>query len=552
MVRYYETTIRIANHEESSMSKKVELLAPYVQEALKCKADPIYFIENYVKNPMFNNEPIRLRKRQKEIIKSILNSHNIIINGSRQTGKTTVIVLFSLWLTLFFPKYTVFFMSKKGESTADLLREFELYYDTVPNWLKPTMVKNNTFTKEFSNGSRIKGVTVAKGKAEEAGRGMKGGFIFIDEIAFFEADISKIYTALVPTTSYVFKKYEELQYPYGMALVSTPNGTTGTGEFFYTMWVKALKGEVDLVPIRYHWSDVLEYLHDPEWIDSIKRKFADEREFNQEYELVFLGSRFAFFPDSVIEKLQKFDYPVKQSIKLSYGKLDIYDEIDPDSFYLIGVDTASGFAGDYSAIIITDYESGLPIAEYRAKVTVEEFKQDILRLPELLGLKNFIFIPENNGIGSSVSQWLATTKYSKNLYYTIRKDGKGRITKKVPGLSTDSKTRPLMLETLYETVSENAELIKPKVLKLELVSLEKRGQRVEAPDPMHDDTVFAYAFTLYVRNYGELRHVPLNRKEKLRSYHRTLLATQQLAKLKERAEYETVFEYSPTNFMSGL
>lgn len=471
-----------------------------VNEYMKCQKDPIYFIETYVKNFQYDNEPIKLREKQKEIIRSLLYDHNVIINGSRQTGKTTVIELYIVWLVTFFKNYTVFVMSKKGDSTVELLRDIQGFFETVPEWLKPKTIKDNAFTKEFSNGSRIKGVTVPKGKEDEAGRGMRGGFIFLDEVAFFDADISKVYTALIPTTTYVFRKYEEKGYPYGIVMVSTPNGTLGRGEFFFKTWTKALNGEIDFKPIRYHWSDVPEYRNDPTWIEKQRKKFPDEREFNQEYELVFLGAKNAFFPDSVIEKLQKFTYDPLKKIALHAGTLDLYDHIDSEKTYLIGIDTATGYASDYSAIIITDFETGLPIAEYREKVVLEDFKQDILTLIEKLNLQNFILIPENNGVGSSISQWLSHTEYASYVFKTKKKASKTSM-KVVPGLSTDSKTRPLMLEALYEVVSQNAELIKPNKLKNELIALEKRGSRIEAPPGLHDDTVFAYAFTLYVRQY---------------------------------------------------
>jgi hypothetical protein len=140
----------------------------YTLEAKRCKQDPIYFIETYVKNPLFENEPIRLRKKQKEILHALLNDHYVIINGSRQVGKTVIIELFILWLVTFFPNYTVFVMSKKGESTIELLRDIIMFYHTVPNWLKPSITKDNVYTKEFANESRIKGITVPKGNEEEA------------------------------------------------------------------------------------------------------------------------------------------------------------------------------------------------------------------------------------------------------------------------------------------------------------------------------------------------------------------------------------------------
>ena len=478
-------------------------IAYKLKEYKRCKEDPQYFIENYIKNYMFDNEPIKLHEKQKEILHALLHDHRVIINGSRQVGKTTVIEWFFVWLMCFFPKYTAFVMSKKADSTAELLREIHGYYETVPSWLKPKVIKDNAFTKEYSNGSRIKGVTVPKGKEDEAGRGMRGGFIFLDEVAFFDADIEKVYTALLPTTTFIFEKYKEKGYPYGLVLVSTPGGTFGRGKFFFDMWTKALRGEINFKPIRFHWSDVERYRNDPNWIKEKRKEFHDERKFNQEYELVFLGTDDAFLPDKAIQKLQQHNYEPVNQILLSGGSLDIYDEIDTNKLYLIGIDTATGYSSDYSAIVITDYETGLPIAEYNAKVPIDLFKQDIIKLIETLNLKKFFLIPENNGVGASIAQWLYETSYDNFVYVTYKDDKKRQ---KVPGLVTNTKTRPLMLEALYETVVENAELIRPKKLKQELIAIERKGSRIEAPYPHHDDLAFAYAFTCYVRNYGQVEN----------------------------------------------
>jgi len=528
-----------------------EELAHKLQEYAKCSKDPIYFIENYVKNYHFDNEPIKLREKQKEIINALLNDHRVIINGSRQTGKTTVINLYILWLVTFFKNYTVFIMSKKGDSTAELVKEVYEFYRTVPDWLKPSIVTDNVYTKEFSNGSRVKGVTVPKGKEAEAGRGMRGGFIFLDEVAFFDSDIEKIYTGLVPTTSFIFEKYKERNYPYGMVLVSTPNGTFGQGKFFFEMWTAALKGEVNFKPIRYHWSDVPEYANDPNWIEEKRKEFKDIRQFNQEYELVFLGSTYAFFPDDVIEKLQLSHHEPIKKVYLKHASIDLYEQIDPDRFYLIGIDTATGYASDYSAIIITDYETGLPIAEYRHRLPLEDFKEDILDIPKKLGLKNFLYIPENNGVGSSISQWLPTTEYgSKHVYHSKKKSGK--TFKRIPGLSTDRVTRPLMLESLYEIVSSNAELIKPTMLKTELIALEKRGNRVEAPPGLHDDTVFAYAFTTYVREYGDLKTIALNKKDIHIKMAKSIIAVHELYNMKRGVSNESINNNIHNSFFTGF
>jgi len=64
-----------------------------ISEFLKCKSNPIYFIENYIKifNQSLGTIPFKLFDKQKEFINLFLNKHKILVLKSRQTGMTTTI-----------------------------------------------------------------------------------------------------------------------------------------------------------------------------------------------------------------------------------------------------------------------------------------------------------------------------------------------------------------------------------------------------------------------------------------------------------------------------
>jgi hypothetical protein len=71
-----------------------------IQEYLKCKTDPIYFIENYIK--IFNQKmgvvQFKMFEKQKEFIKLWLEKHKMLVLKSRQTGMSTTLQALSLWL----------------------------------------------------------------------------------------------------------------------------------------------------------------------------------------------------------------------------------------------------------------------------------------------------------------------------------------------------------------------------------------------------------------------------------------------------------------------
>jgi hypothetical protein len=72
----------------------------------------------------------------------------------------------------------------------------------------------------------------------------------------------------------------------------------------------------------------------------------------------------------------------------------------------------------------------------------------------------------------------------------------------VPGLSTNAKTRPLMIDALYSYMSQYPESVKSQRLALELTGLvSKPSGKVEADSGCTDDIALSAALCMYVRKY---------------------------------------------------
>ena len=66
-----------------------------VSEYFKCKKDPIYFMENYIKLSIPGGDAsVKLYNRQKEFIQTIFDVHHIVACKSRQTGVSTIAQMF--------------------------------------------------------------------------------------------------------------------------------------------------------------------------------------------------------------------------------------------------------------------------------------------------------------------------------------------------------------------------------------------------------------------------------------------------------------------------
>ncbi len=72
----------------------------------------------------------------------------------------------------------------------------------------------------------------------------------------------------------------------------------------------------------------------------------------------------------------------------------------------------------------------------------------------------------------------------------------------IPGLSNNSKTRPLMIDAMYSYAVQYPSTIKSKRLILELIGLiTKPSGKVEADEGCHDDLALSMSFCFYCRKY---------------------------------------------------
>ncbi len=134
--------------------------------------------------------------------------------------------------------------------------------------------------------------------------------------------------------------------------------------------------------------------------------------------------------------------------------------------------------------------------EYQGKCKVLDFVKVVkVACAQYPGL----CVIESNSYGNQVVEHMNNSEFGHMIYKEKRGTKKNSI---LPGLSTNSKTRPLMIDSLYSYITQYPEIVKSKRLALELVGLiEKNNGRVEADSDCHDDIVFATCMCTYVRKY---------------------------------------------------
>jgi len=169
-------------------------------ELKKCIADPIYFIENYVKiqHPTKGDIPFNLHIYQKYMIGTIHTHNDVIINASRQIGKSATIGAYLLWNAIFNTDQTILVISSRFASALEIADRIRFMFDNLPHFLKPGIKAYNKGCLEFANGSRI----LFRGASGDAGRGLAVSLIYLDEFAYISNKIAyEVWTALQPALS---------------------------------------------------------------------------------------------------------------------------------------------------------------------------------------------------------------------------------------------------------------------------------------------------------------------------------------------------------------
>jgi len=486
----------------------MEVIELAKKELLTCKKDPLYFISKYIQiEEAGGNIHFPLYPKQADVVTKFLKDHYIIILKSRQIGISTVVQALLVYLVLFHSNTTIGVISRDGPEATDFVRKTKLMVDTLPKFLRPKKYKKETQQSfELTNGSRIISAPVNLTNPDATLRGKTITTLVMDEAAFIR-HVSEAYSGMIPAVFKAHQTAKAKHIPYGIIVISTPNRTTGIGEWYFKQWKEAIEHKSIFTPLKIHYSAAP--FATKEWIEQQKKLLKDPVVIAQELELSFGTSKDALFDDTeLVKKLAKTQDPIK-TIPVKYfskfgnmnvigsGDWNIWKEPDMKKHYLIGADIASITGACESAIEVTDMDL-VQVAEFSGKLRIKDFEKEILKIAEQYN--NSTVIVEANSYGSRTVETLAENPdIASKLFYTRITDPKtGKITKILPGLYTTSKTRPLMYEALYWIIAENPERILSDKLALEL-----QGINREFKSSTLSDMVMAYAFICYVRKYED-------------------------------------------------
>ena len=451
----------------------IQFTQEQVAEYIRCKDDPVYFANNYIKivnldEGLTNFHPYDF---QEKLINNFHNNRFNICKMPRQTGKSTTVVSYLLHYAIFNDSVNIGILANKASTARELLARLATAYENLPKWMQQGILVWNKGNIELENGSKI----LAASTSASAVRGMSFNILFLDEFAFVPNHIADSFFASVYPTITSGKSTKVI-------IVSTPHGMN----HFYRMWYDAERSRNDYVPTEVHWSEVPG--RDEAWKEQTIKN-TSEQQFKIEFECEFLGSIDTLIAASKLKALV-YEQPIE-----SNGGLSVYEPVRKNHDYVVTVDVARGVGEDYSAFVVVD------ITEFPHRVVAKYRDNNIkpMLFPSVIfevarSYNEAFILCEVNDVGDQVAAILQYDLEYQNLLMCSMRGRAGQVVGQgfsgqktqlgVKMSKTVKKVGSLNLKTLIE---EN----KVQFCDLDIISelttfVSKRGS-FEAEDGCNDD-----------------------------------------------------------------
>ena len=372
------------NENLPQQGSQVELLPEHLIELKKCKESIHYFAENYYTITVGGNEKqlMKLWDIQSDALTFFQENNRIVMNSSRQTSKTTLVVLFVLWNLIFGEGLQVIGMLGNKYELAKLnLSKVKEAYEYLPMFMKPHIERWNEQSIKFTSGNECKITSTSS----TSFRGSTLTSLVIDEAAFVneggKADLDKeILQSLLPTLDAMgLGDSDDNSF---CILVSTPYGMNNEFARLYHqakeyMETQNPKKRTPFRAFEMLWSDHPK--RDQQWFEDKVAEMGSEEAFYVEFGGSFtMGDGAKRAIDNEIKNFIKENY-IQDPILTQTKLLDYNNDEDDQSFkiwkfpergriYSAGVDVAEGVDGCYSTIEIfdiTNLDRIEQVAEYR-------------------------------------------------------------------------------------------------------------------------------------------------------------------------------------------
>ena len=465
--------VYLGNPNLKKANTPIQFTEEQVIEFLKCKEDPVYFANRYIKIVSLDEGLTQFHPYdfQEKLIHNFHNNRFNICKMPRQTGKSTTVVSYLLHYAVFNDSVNIGILANKAATARELLSRLQTAYENLPKWMQQGIISWNKGSMELENGSKI----LAASTSASAVRGMSFNILFLDEFAFVPNHVADSFFASVYPTITSGKNTKVI-------IVSTPHGMN----HFYRMWHDAERGKNEYIPTDVHWSEVPG--RDEVWKEQTIAN-TSEQQFKVEFECEFLGSVNTLINPTILKSLI-YENPIQRN-----AGLDVYEETQKDHNYLLTVDVARGLGNDYSAFIVFD------ITEFPYKCVAKYRNNEIkpMLFPNIIldvakGYNNAWLLVEVNDIGDQVASILHYDLEYENILMSSMRGRNGQVvgqgfsgSKTQLGVRTTSAVKKLGCSNLKTLIEEFKLLTLDYEIISELTTFAQRNNSFEAEEGCNDD-----------------------------------------------------------------
>ena len=504
--------------------------ADMIREA--CSQDPLFFVNGFgwthdPRQQPFTKLPFVLYEYQERAILEIIeaiNSHDLLIEKSRDTGASWMNLVSIFWCWLFKDNLT-FLLGSRVQDDVDnpgnpkaLFYKLDFFFDNLPHWLSPVGYDRNKHRRHLHIENPERGGTIdGEATTKDFARGARCTAILLDEFASVENGSEILSATRDATRCRLFN--------------STPKGV---GNAFYDVRQKNTRR------LRIHWSghpekakglytadndgklSVLDPVGYPKeytpildgkvrspWYDGECERATTAREIAQELDINYLGSGGQFFdavkiqehirnnamPPMLVGDLE-YDATTGDPIKFrestaisthqwNSGKLRLWCMVNKDGKpstdhkIVIGNDVAAGTGASNSCSAIWDTVTLEKIGEYsNPYIRAEAFGKQVLALAKWFN--NAFIIWESGGPGRAFGSTIQELGYS-NYYLRRQEEAISKKQTNIPGVAQTRETKTAIMSA-YRDAIENK-----KCINRSREALEETLEYVFGPDgcPVH-------------------------------------------------------------------
>ena len=514
--------------------------------------DGLFYVENFLFIRTKDQKLVRLRmKPAQQRLYDIIQGERaagkpvrIVILKARQLGFSTVIEGLYFHDTATRPLVETLIIAHTSDSTNKLFRMNKLFFDKLPEMLRPMRKNSNAreivfenpekdAVKKAKNPGLMSAIRCVTAGSDGAGRGSTLTNIHASEAAFWK-NMKETLDGLLSAVP------DDPQ--TAVILESTPNGFNEFKDF----WDDAVAGKNGFLPLFFPWFEDPDYRKEvppgTKWTEEelalqetyhldeeqlmwrrwcIRNNLGgDAVKFRQEYpscpEEAFLMSGNPFFDNEAITLwLQRVPLPAKRGrfvydagdggkpVNVRWeddarGEICIWEEPQQGFPYVLGGDTAGDGSDRFTAHLINNV-TGKQAAELLYDGTSELwYTQQVYCLGKyfnnaLLGVEiNYSTYPERK-----LEEW----HYPK-LYIREKSDDASReLQSHKLGWNTTPSTRPRIIANLHAVMRDTPEaVLSADTLREMLVFVRNKHMRPEAAPGEHDDLVMAAAICHGIRD----------------------------------------------------